>query len=172
MPAAGTSLPNWKTWQKSSCGWQPQDRCNIPCRAEKGSSTSSQAGDDNCSPAIPLLLLIGWVPGDVGFSSHHWSASLHSQGSDHGPAPVPAQPLPSSQCTFSTGAALHQPLLYYKSLKACRSPVWISGESGSLILGVLVSIWSVGSPSANSSSYKGFRLDLCIHQPCVWENGQ
>lgn len=126
MPAAGTSLPNLKeTRQKSSGGWQPQDRRNIPCRAEKGSSSSSQAGDDNRSPRIPLLLLIGWVPGDVGFSSHYWSASLHSQGSDHVPAHVPAQPLPFSWCEFSTGAALHQPLLYYHLSKA-RSPRWIS----------------------------------------------
>lgn len=129
--------------------WLPATgTCHIPCRAEKGSSSSSQAGDENASPRIPLLHLTGWVPGDVGVSTSMVclppQARLRFCAS-----PRPAQPLPGSRGEFSTGAArLH-------SCTTLPKP-GLQGEflrsSGRLILGYADHYWSVSSLSENSSS--------------------
>lgn len=170
MPGAGTSLPNLKRWQKSSRGCQPQGTCDIPCRAEKGSSSSSQAADENASPRIPLLHLTGWVPGDVGFSTSMVclppQAGLRSCAS-----PRPAQPPPVSRWEFSTGAArlyscttLPRPGLQGEFLRS----------SGRLILGMLIIIGlSVALlKTLVQTLVDTFRPDLQTGQPGVPQSGQ
>lgn len=121
MPGAGTSLPNLREGKNLPVAASHWAHVNIPCRAERGSSSSSQAGDENGSPRIPLLLLTGWLPGDVGSSTTMVSltpqAGLRSC----------ASPCHTAPASLTTGVQHWscQVILLYNPSKA-TSPRWIS----------------------------------------------
>lgn len=153
MPGAGTSLPNLR-WQKSSCGCQPQGTCDIPCRAEKGSSSSSQAGDKSGSPRIPLLLLTGW-----GRWLHHHYGLPPSTGRAQVLCKLQASRLPASLMT----GVQHW---------SCQvSKVNFSGSSGRLILGMLITT-GLSAAFLKTTLAQMFRPDLQTRQPGVPESGQ
>lgn len=132
----------------------------------RGSSSSSQAGDENASPRIPLLHLTGWVPGDVGFSTS--MVCLPPQaGLGSCASPRPAQPPPVSRREFSTGAArlyscttFPKPGLQSEFLRS----------SGRLILGMLIIIGLL--VALLKTLVQTFRPDLQTGQPGVPESGQ
>lgn len=164
VPGAGTSLPNLRDGKNLHVA--ASHRCDIPCRAEKGSSRSSQAGDENGSPGIPLLLLTGWVPGDVDFSTTMVclppQAGLRSRASSR-----PAQPLPVSQWEFSTGARL----FCCTTLPKPRLQGQFFRTSGRLILGMLTII-GLSAALLKTPLVQMSRPDLHAGQPGVPESGQ
>lgn len=121
----------------------------------------------NCSPRIPPLLLMGWVPGNGGFSSHHCSASAHSTvGSTGSPSTGLGVQVQHQSCLTPATPVLSS-LQSQKISSVNFSEVLADSSQVYLII-----IWFVSIFSENSASYKGLRPDIHKQQPQVPENGQ
>lgn len=148
--------------------WLPATgTCHIPCRAEKGSSSSSQAADENASPRIPLLHLTGWVPGDVGVSTSMVclppQARLRFCAS-----PRPAQPVPGSRWSSALELPGYTPVQPFQSQV---SKVNFSEVLADLSWGMLI-ITGLSAAFLKTPLVQTFKTDLHTGQPGVPESGQ